>query len=92
MSLVPVVVEQTLSLIHIWVEAIIKSMTMKERKDPSVINASRKKRIAAGSGNSVAEVNTLLKQFEQMQQMMKRFSGSKFGKGGKMKKAKKKHR
>ncbi len=74
------------------VEAIIKSMTMKERKDPSVINASRKKRIAAGSGNSVAEVNTLLKQFEQMQQMMKRFSGSKFGKGGKMKKAKKKHR
>ena len=57
------------------VEAIIKSMTKKERQNPSIINASRKKRIAAGSGNSVQEVNLLLKQFEQMQKMMKHFTG-----------------
>ena len=57
------------------VEAIIRSMTKKERQNPSIINASRKKRIAAGSGNTVQEVNALLKQFEQMQKMMKSFSG-----------------
>lgn len=57
------------------VEAIIRSMTKKERQNPSIINASRKKRIAAGSGNTVQDVNTLLKQFEQMQKMMKQFSG-----------------
>lgn len=57
------------------VEAIIKSMTMKEREKPSIIDASRKRRIAAGSGNNVSDVNLLLKQFEQMQKMMKQFSG-----------------
>ncbi len=61
------------------VEAIIQSMTMKERQNPSVINASRRKRIAAGSGNNVQEVNQLLKQFEQMQKMMKQFSGGGLG-------------
>lgn len=61
------------------VEAIIKSMTMRERENPSIINASRKRRIAAGSGNNVSDVNLLLKQFEQMQQMMKQFSGGGLG-------------
>jgi len=57
------------------VEAIIKSMTMKERENPSIIDASRKRRIAKGSGNQVSDVNLLLKQFEQMQKMMKQFTG-----------------
>ena len=57
------------------VEAIIKSMTMQEREKPEIINASRKKRIAAGSGNQVSDVNLLLKQFEQMQKMMKQLGG-----------------
>ncbi len=61
------------------VEAIIQSMTKRERQNPSIINASRKKRIAAGSGNSVQEVNQLLRQFEQMQKMMKQFSGGGLG-------------
>jgi len=52
-------------------EAIILSMTMDERRDPSILKASRKKRIAAGSGTSVEEVNKLLKQFEDMKKMMK---------------------
>lgn len=56
-------------------EAIIQSMTLKERRDPNLINGSRKKRIAAGSGTSVQEVNKLLKQFEQTKKMMKQFSG-----------------
>ncbi|MBR6728873.1 MAG: signal recognition particle protein [Clostridia bacterium] len=68
------------------VEAIIQSMTKKERHDPSIINASRKKRIAAGSGNSVQEVNQLLRQFEQMQKMMKQFSGGGLGRMMKRKK------
>jgi signal recognition particle subunit SRP54 len=53
------------------VEAIINSMTRKERQSPAVIDGSRKKRIAKGSGTSVADVNRLLKQFQQMQKMMK---------------------
>ena len=57
------------------VEAIINSMTPKERANPALIKASRKKRIAAGSGTTVQEVNKMLKQFEQSQQMMKMFSG-----------------
>ncbi len=57
------------------VEAIIKSMTMAEREKPEIINASRKKRIAAGSGNQVSDVNLLLKQFEQMQKMIKQLGG-----------------
>ena len=56
-------------------EAIILSMTPAERENPSVLNSSRKKRIAAGSGTSVVDVNRLLKQFDAMQQMMKQFSG-----------------
>jgi signal recognition particle subunit SRP54 len=61
-------------------EAIIRSMTPKERRDPSILNASRRKRIAAGSGTTVQDVNTLIRQFEQAQQMMKQMMGSK-GKG-----------
>ena len=57
------------------VEAIINSMTPKERANPALIKASRKKRIAAGAGTTVQEVNKMLKQFEQSQQMMKMFSG-----------------
>ncbi|QMT31643.1 signal recognition particle protein [Alysiella filiformis] len=57
------------------VEAIINSMTPKERANPDIIKASRKKRIAAGAGTTVQEVNKMLKQFEQSQQMMKMFSG-----------------
>ena len=56
-------------------KAIILSMTEKERVRPDLINSSRKKRIAAGSGTSVEEVNKLLRQFEQMNKMMKQFSG-----------------
>ncbi len=54
------------------IEAMITSMTPAERAKPSIINPSRKKRIAAGSGNTVADVNRLLKQFDDMQKMMKR--------------------
>ena len=56
-------------------EAIILSMTPAEREDPSLLNNSRKKRIAAGSGTQVVDINRLLKQFELMQQMSKQFSG-----------------
>lgn len=52
-------------------EAIIRSMTLEERRNPKIIKASRKRRIAAGSGTSVQEINALLKQFRQMQRMMK---------------------
>ena len=55
------------------IEAIISSMTKKERKNPDIIKASRKKRIASGSGRSVEEVNRLLNQFENMKKMMKQF-------------------
>jgi signal recognition particle subunit SRP54 len=55
----------------IKVESIIQSMTKKERTNPKILNGNRRKRIARGSGNSIQEVNRLLKQFEQMQQMMK---------------------
>ncbi len=70
-------------------EAIILSMTQAERDNPSSLNSSRKKRIAAGSGTSVVEVNRLLKQFEMMQSMVKQLSGKnmkklqrKMGRGG----------
>lgn len=65
-------------------EAIILSMTGKERRNPQIIDGKRRKRIAAGSGTSVQEVNQLLRQFEQTKQMMKQFSG-RFKRGGKMK-------
>ena len=58
-------------------EAIILSMTLKERRNPKLLNASRRRRIATGSGTSVQEVNRLLKQHQQMSKMMK-----KVGKGG----------
>ncbi len=58
-------------------EAIIQSMTPKERANPKIIAASRKVRIAKGSGTRVQDVNELLKQFEQMKQLMKQFSGGK---------------
>ena len=64
-------------------EAIIRAMTRKEREKPEIINASRKKRIAQGSGTSVEEVNKLLKQFEQMVKMMKQFSDMGRSKQGK---------
>ena len=57
----------------IWTEAIINSMTEKERKNPQIINGSRRSRIASGSGRSVQEVNQLLKQFTEMQKMMKKY-------------------
>ena len=66
-------------------EAIIKAMTKREREKPDILNASRKKRIAAGSGTTVEEVNKLIKQFEQIRALMKQFSDpkklSRFGKG-----------
>ena len=65
-------------------EAMILSMTQKERDHPDILNASRKKRIASGSGTSVEELNRLLKQYEQMNKMMKQF----MSKGGKKKRMK----
>ncbi len=61
-------------------EAIILSMTEQEREHPNVINGSRRKRIAAGSGTTVEEVNRLLRQYEQMNKMIKQFSGQMSGK------------
>ena len=58
------------------IEAMITSMTKAERAKPSIINPSRKRRIAAGSGTKVEDVNRLLKQFDQMQKMMKQFTGN----------------
>lgn len=66
-----------------WCKAIILSMTKEERAKPSLINPSRKRRIAAGSGRPVEEVNRLIKQLEQTQKMMKQFT-SKGKKGRKM--------
>lgn len=56
-------------------EAIIQSMTPYERENPSVLNHSRKRRIAAGSGVKVEDINRLLKQFDMMNQLAKQFSG-----------------
>lgn len=64
------------------IEAIIKSMTPKERENPDILNGNRRKRIAAGSGTDIQQVNNLLKQFEDMRKMMK--SMNKMGAGGKM--------
>jgi signal recognition particle subunit SRP54 len=55
-----------------WMEAIINSMTIAEREHPNIINGSRRKRIASGSGRPVQEINQLLKQFSQMQMLMKK--------------------
>jgi len=54
-------------------------MTIKERSDPKILNYTRKKRIAAGSGTTVQDVNKLIKQFEQTKEMMKRFGKGKKG-------------
>jgi len=62
------------------IEAIIQSMTREERQNPHVLNASRRRRVAAGSGASTQDVNQLVKQFAQMQKLLKQFSG----KGGEM--------
>lgn len=65
-------------------KAIIQSMTMKERENPDTIKSSNKKRIAAGSGTTIQDVNSLLKQFVQMQEMMNRLSGGRKGMMGRM--------
>lgn len=65
------------------IEAIIYSMTPTEKTNPEIISASRKKRIATGSGTSIQEVNRLLKQFEEMKKMMKQMTGMTQGKGKK---------
>ena len=65
-------------------EAIILSMTPAEREDPSLLNNSRKKRIAAGSGTQVVDINRLLKQFEMMRQMTRQLSGRQLKRMGKM--------
>ncbi len=70
-----------------WVQAIIKSMTPEERSHPGIINPSRKRRIAQGSGRTVEEVNRLIKQLDQMQKMIKQMKP----KGGKNKKRKMKN-
>ena len=62
-------------------EAIIRSMTPRERENPGILNASRKKRIAAGCGLEVADVNRLLKQYELMLQLTRQFSKGKLPKG-----------
>ncbi|MFF2088976.1 signal recognition particle protein [Paenibacillus sp. NPDC058174] len=64
------------------VEAIVRSMTKEEKQKPEILNHSRRRRVAAGSGTSVAEVNRLIKQFDDMRKMMKQFS-SMMGKGSK---------
>lgn len=64
-------------------QAIIKSMTKQERRKPDLLNASRRKRIARGSGTSIQEVNRLMNQFEASRKMMKQLSGGKMGKKGK---------
>ncbi len=67
------------------IEAIILSMTREERLNPNILNMQRKKRIAKGSGRDIQEVNRLIKQFEQMKDVMKQFSGGMKGKKGKFK-------
>lgn len=70
------------AMVHI--EAIIQSMTIKERRNPDILNGSRKKRIAKGSGQSIQEINKLLKRFEEMKKMMKMMTDMSKGKKGKM--------
>jgi signal recognition particle subunit SRP54 len=65
------------------IEAIILSMTPKERRNPDIINPSRKRRIAKGAGVDISEVNRLVKQFEQSRKLMKQMPGMMGGKRGK---------
>ena len=67
------------------IEAIIQSLTVYERKNPDILNGSRKKRIARGSGRSIQEINKLLKQFEEMKKMMKMMTDMTKGKKGRFK-------
>ena len=60
------------------IDAIILSMTKEERQNPRILNASRRKRIAKGSGNKVEDINRFMNQFEQMQKMMKKVANGKF--------------
>ena len=64
-------------------EAIIRSMTPRERRNPGILNASRRKRIAAGSGTTVQDVNALIRQFDQAKDMMKKMMGNKMMRKGK---------
>lgn len=66
--------------VFIKIEAIINSMTKEERKNPRILNANRKRRIAKGSGTSIQDVNKLVKQFEEMQKMIKKFNSMDFKK------------
>ena len=65
------------------IESIIYSMTLQERRNPDILNPSRKHRIAKGAGVDISEVNRLVKQFEQMKKMMKQLPGMMGGRGGK---------
>ena len=65
------------------IESIIYSMTLQERRNPDILNPSRKRRIAKGAGVDISEVNRLVKQFEQMKKMMKQLPGMMGGRGGK---------
>jgi signal recognition particle subunit SRP54 len=60
------------------VQAIIRSMTPQERRDPNVLNGSRRRRIAQGSGTRLQDVNQVVKQFTELQKMMKQMSGGRF--------------
>ena len=60
-------------------EAIISSMTLEERRNPTVLNGSRRSRVARGSGTSVSQVNSLLKQYDETKKMMKRLGGGGLG-------------
>lgn len=64
------------------IEAIIQSMTLKERRDPRILNGSRRERIAKGSGTQVQDINRLVRQFDEMKKMMKKMPASMFGGGG----------
>jgi signal recognition particle subunit SRP54 len=77
-DIAPEVTNQQMKII----EAIINSMTPEERRNPKIINASRKRRIAKGSGTTIMDINDLLTQFRQMQRMMKQFAGGGRGRGG----------
>jgi len=77
-ELAPGVTEHQLKVI----EAIISSMTIEERRNPGIINASRKRRIARGSGTNVQDVNQLLAQFRQVQRLMKQLGTGRRGRAG----------
>jgi len=69
----------------VGIEAIIQSMTPAERKNPNILNGSRKRRVSRGSGRSIQEVNQMLKQFDEMKKMLKAFTGNARGLKGKFK-------